>query len=211
MIPKLHYITQGSTPTEQLEHIQKACSSGAALIRLATSGIALKKIQKLAQEARAITSHFQTRLIIEDDFKLTKTLKADGVFFTKNPMISAREHLYSWQTIGMRVTSLQEGEDALKNNIDYLILYPFRISDTEIHASKSLGLKGCSLINEGLETRVPLLVEGTIKLEDVSEILKTGVAGIAVSRAITEDFNAIKAFNELLGASSTLEQRHSFE
>jgi len=34
VIPKLHYISQGSSPEEHLENIQKACSYGAELVQL---------------------------------------------------------------------------------------------------------------------------------------------------------------------------------
>lgn len=34
IIPKLHYISQGNSPKEHLENIQKACSSGAELVQL---------------------------------------------------------------------------------------------------------------------------------------------------------------------------------
>ncbi len=34
MIPKLHYISQGDSPKEHLENIQKACNSGAELVQL---------------------------------------------------------------------------------------------------------------------------------------------------------------------------------
>ena len=33
-IPKLHYISQGSSPKEHLENIQKACNAGAELVQL---------------------------------------------------------------------------------------------------------------------------------------------------------------------------------
>ncbi len=47
--------------------------------------------------------------------------------------------------------------------------------------------------------------------KDVAAILETGISGIAVSTAIAVDFNSIKTFNELLSASSTADQRHTFE
>lgn len=34
MIPKLHYISQGSSPEEHLENMHKACVSGAELVQL---------------------------------------------------------------------------------------------------------------------------------------------------------------------------------
>ena len=56
MIPKLHYISQGATPKEHLENIQKACSAGAELVQLCLENISEKKYLKLAKEAREITS-----------------------------------------------------------------------------------------------------------------------------------------------------------
>ena len=65
-IPKLHYISQGSTPIAHLENIQKACASGAELVQLRLKNVSEKNILKLAKEAREMTSFFQTRLIIND-------------------------------------------------------------------------------------------------------------------------------------------------
>jgi len=51
---------------------------------------------------------------------------------------------------------------------------------------------------------------GGITTADVTDILETGIAGIAISEAITQNFDSIKEFNILLKASATEEQRHSF-
>ena len=75
MIPKLHYISQGNTLKEHLDNIQKACSSGSELVQLRLKNISEKKCLKLATEAREITSHFQTRLIINDYYKIAKAIK----------------------------------------------------------------------------------------------------------------------------------------
>jgi thiamine-phosphate pyrophosphorylase len=97
-INKLHYISQGNTPKEHLENIQKACQSGAELVQLRLKNLSDKKVLKTALEAREITSHFQTRLIINDHYKIAKEIKADGVHLGKAdtcPTI-ARNYLYSW-------------------------------------------------------------------------------------------------------------------
>lgn len=65
IIPKLHYISQGKSPKEHMENIQKACTSGIELVQLQLKDVSDKKMLKLAQEAREITSHFQTRLLID--------------------------------------------------------------------------------------------------------------------------------------------------
>ena len=55
-----------------------------------------------------------------------------------------------------------------------------------------------------------LIIRDNTKINGVY-ILKTGISGIAVSGEITRNFNTISTFNQLLKASSTAEQRYTFE
>ena len=210
-IPKLHYISQGSSPKEQLENIQKACASGAELVQLGLENVSEKKFLKMAKEAREITSHFQTRLIISEHYKIAKEVRADGVYFEKtdtNPTL-ARIHLYTWQMIGGTANTLQDCEALLADEVDYINLGPFK--STKQDPSTLLGINGYSAIVDALNTETPIIGFGGITVEDVKNILKTGITGIGVSEEITRNFDSIKAFNQLLSASSTDELRHTFE
>jgi len=213
IIPKLHYISQGNSPKEHLENIQKACSSGAELVQLHLKNVSEKKLLKLAKEAREITAHFQTRLIINDHYKIAKEIKADGVHLGKTdscPSI-ARKHLYTWQMIGGTANTLQDCETLIVKDVDYISLSPFRLPTTKDNLSVVLGLNGYTAITEALNTETPIIGFGGITTEDVTAILETGVSGIAVSEEITCNFNTIRTFNQLLNASSTEEQRYTFE
>lgn len=213
IIPKLHYISQGNTPKEHLENIQKACSSGAELVQLRLKNISEKKHLKWAQEAREITSHFQTRLIINDDYKIAKTVKADGVHLGSTDVCPtvARTHLYTWQMIGGSAHNLQDCENLISKDVDYISLGPFRFTNTKANIPTILGLNGYTAIMDVLKTETPVLAVGGITTADVKDLLATGISGLAVSEAITRDFNNIKLFHELLNASSTAEKRHAFE
>ncbi len=213
MIPKLHYISQGKSPKEHLENIQNACNSGAELVQLRLKNISDKKFLKLAIEAREITSHFQTRLIINDNYKIAKEVKADGVHLGKTDACpnDVRKLLYSWQIIGGTANTFQDCETLLDKQVNYISLGPFRESATKENTPSALGLKGYAAITDVLMTGTPIIGVGGITTEDVTAILKTGISGIAVSAAITRDFNSIGIFNELLNASSTAEQRYTFE
>lgn len=213
MIPKLHYISQGNSPKEHLENIQKACTSGAELVQLRIKGLHDKKLLKIAIEAREITSHFQTRLIINDNYKIAREVKADGVQIRKTdpcPTV-ARKHLYTWQIIGGTANTLQDCEAFIVKNVDYISLAPFRHSRTKEKSPPVLGLKGYQAILDVLKTKTPILAVGGITPSDVAELLATGISGLAVSEAITRDFNTIRVFNQLLKASSSAEQRYTFE
>ena len=213
MIPKLHYISQGTSVKEQLDNIQKACSSGAELIQLRCKNISEKNYLKLAQEAQDITAHFQTRLVLNDHYKIAKEIKADGVHLGKTdtcPTI-ARKHLYTWQIIGGTANTLEDCEALIVKQVDYISLGPFRFSTTKDNLPPVLGLDGYAAIVDALQTETPILGVGGITTADATDILATGVSGLAISGAITRDFNRVKTFHELLGASSTDEQRHTFK
>ena len=62
-----------------------------------------------------------------------------------------------------------------------------------------------------LNTNTPILGSGGINIQAIKQILETGISGVAVSDEITQDSNAIKAYSQLLNASSTVEQRYTFE
>lgn len=212
IIPKLHYISQGSFPKEHLDNIQKACTSGAELVQLDLKNVSENKFLKVAKEAREITAHFQTRLIISHLYKVAKEVKADGVHLEQTdscPTI-ARKDLYTWQMIGAAANTLQQCETLIAKEVDYISLGPFRLT-TKDNLSTVLGLNGYTAISEALHTETPIIGVGGITTEDVTDILKTGVSGIAVSEEITRNFNTIRTFNQLLSASSTDEKPYTFE
>ncbi len=213
MIPKLHYISQGDSPKQHLDNIQKACTSGAELVQLRLKNISEKKFLKIAKQAREITSHFQTRLIINDNYKVAKEVKADGVHLGKTdscPTI-VRKHLYFWQIIGGTANTLQDCEVLLDKQVNYISLGPFRASSTKENTPPVLGINGYTAITDVLKTGTPIIGVGGIIIEDIPAILKAGISGVAVSEAITKDFNSIKKFNDLLQASSTAEQRYTLD
>jgi len=212
MIPKLHYISQGATPKEHLENIQKACSAGAELVQLCLENISEKKYFKLAKEAREITSYFQTRLIIYNDYKIARAVKADGVHLetADTASMKARIHLYTWQIIGGTANTIQDCKTLINTQVDYITLGPFRAIDTEGKVNTTLGLKGYTAIVEALNTKTPIIGRGSITTKDISEILNTGISGVAVADEITQNFDIVKKFNQLLSASSTEEKRHTF-
>ena len=212
IIPKLHYISQGNSPKEHLENIQKACTSGIELVELHLEDLSEKKLLKLANEAREITAHFQTRLLIKGDYKIAREVKADGIHLEKTDSCPslARKHIYTWQIIGATANTIQDCETLLDKEVDYIRLSPYRTITNEDSLYAVLGLNGYTAVLESLKTETPIIGFGDITTVDVTDILKTGISGIAVSEEITQNFDSIKIFNQLLSASSTEEMRHTF-
>ncbi|MBQ0787846.1 MAG: thiamine phosphate synthase [Oceanihabitans sp.] len=211
-IPKLHYISQGAVPKDHVENIYKACSSGAKLVQLRLKNCEESELLKIAQEARTITTHFQTKLIINDHYKIAKTMQADGVHLGKTDICPtvARQHLDSWQMIGGTANTLQDCENLISKNVDYIGLGPFSHTTTKANLSPILGLKGYTTIIDSLHTKTPIIGIGGVTLKDVKDLLSTGISGIAVSGAITSNFNSITTFHQLLITSVIQEKRHIF-
>lgn len=211
MISKLHYISQENSPKTNLDNIQNACVAGAELVVLNFQNSSEKKYLKIAKQAREITSHYQTRLIINSHFKIAKDLKVDGVHLNSAIQCptAIRKELFSWQWIGATANSLEVCESYINKEVDYIYLSPFRTTkDTQ---SDPLGLNGFTAIIDALQTDTPIIGVGDITTTDIKAILETGISGVGVSEQITNDFNTIKLFHQLLTASSTEEQRHSFQ
>ncbi|KAF9660111.1 thiamine phosphate synthase [Tenacibaculum sp. Mcav3-52] len=208
MISKLHYITQGKTPEEHLENVQRACASGAEWVQLRLKNLDPKTILKTAQKAREITSHFQTRLIINDYYKVAKEIKADGVHLGKTDTcpLKAKEYLGDLYIVGGTANTLEDCKMLLEKKVDYIGLGPYQFTETKKNLSPVLGTTGYQMLLEELKTTTPIIAIGGITIEDVSEVINTGVYGVAVSGAITQNFNSIPTFHKILKAPSTNEQ-----
>ncbi|CAL2085905.1 thiamine phosphate synthase [Tenacibaculum sp. 190524A02b] len=208
MISKLHYITQGETPDIHIENIQKACSAGAEWVQLRLKDVTPKVLLETAKEAREITTHYQTRLIINDHYQVAKEINADGVHLGKTDTcpLKARKHLGKLFTIGGTANTLEDCNILINKKVDYIGLGPYQFTETKKNLSPVLGTNGYKLIIEELKQQIPIVAIGGITLKDVPSIIQTGVHGIAVSGEITKNFNVITAFHQLLKAPSTNEQ-----
>jgi len=209
MINKLHYISQGVTPKEHLDNIQKACASGVELVQLRLKNVDEATVLETARKAKEITGRFQTRLIINDYYKVAAEVKADGVHLGKSDICPriARKELASWQIIGGTANTLEDCQELIDKKVDYIGLGPFRFTNTKDNLGPVLGEKGYLTILEELKTDTPIIAIGGITLNDVLDIMITGVYGIAVSGEITRDFNSISKFKEIINGSPIQEQR----
>lgn len=207
-IPKLQYISQGTTIQEHLENIQKACSAGAELVQLRLKDVSEASFLAAAKEARTITGHFQTRLIINDNYKIAKEVKADGVHLGQSDSdpVEARSHLGDFYIIGGTANTLEECQKLIEKGVDYIGLGPFEFTTTKQNLGPLLGLEGYEAILDELKTETPIFAIGGITLENVSELVRTGIYGIATSTMLTSNFNNVSKLHQLLKGNEYMEE-----
>ena len=213
MVSKLHYITQGNTPEEHLENIQRACASGVEWVQLRLKKVDPKTLLETAKKAREITGHFQTRLIINDHYKVAKEVNADGVHLGASDAcpLKVRAYLGKFYSIGGTANTLEDCKKLLEKKVDYIGLGPFSFTETKKNLSPVLGINGYQTILDELKTETPIIAVGGITLDDTIKIIQTGVYGVAVSGVITNDFTSIPVFHKILNAPSTQEQVYKMD
>jgi thiamine-phosphate pyrophosphorylase len=212
MISKLHYITEGKTPEEHIENIQKACASGVESVQLRLKKVDPKTLLETAKKAREATYHFQTRLIITDHYKVAKEVNADGVYLEESDVcpLKIRAYLGKFYSVGAKANTLDDCKKLLEKKVDYIGLGPFKLTENN-NIGPVLGLAESKEIIEELKTETPTITIGGVTLDDVATIVKAGFYGVAVSRAVTTDFTSIPVFHKILDAPSAQEQVYKFD
>jgi len=200
MINKLHYISQGATPQEHLNNIQNACNAGIELVQLRLKNVEENTVLETAKKAKEITDNFQTKLIINDYYKVAVAVKSAGVHLGKTDAcpLEVRKELESWQIIGGTANTLEDCKNLIKKKVNYIGLGPFQFTKTKKNLSPVLGVEGYRKLLKELKTETPIIAIGGITLNDVSPILETGIYGIAISGVITKDVSSIAKFQEVL-------------
>ncbi|TDU40445.1 thiamine-phosphate pyrophosphorylase [Gelidibacter sediminis] len=205
-LPKLHYISQGNSPEAHLSNIKEACIAGVELVELRLGNLDELTLLHTAEQARAITGMYQTRLVIGDAYSVAKTVKADGVLLSSlevSPLI-VRENLHGWQSIGVVANTLEDCKFLLDTNVDYIRLGPYGIEHQD--GTSAIRLKDYETLLQAIDTETPILTFGNIQLEDVPFLMDIGLYGIAVSDMLTKDFKKVPMLQKLLGGASTQEQ-----
>ena len=212
-ISKLHYITQDIEGVSHSELAQQACKGGVDWVQLRMKNVSDEEWLDEAIKTLIVCRKHHAKLIINDNPELAAEIGADGVHLGKGDMnlSEARKIIGTDMILGATANTFEDIVAASNHEIDYIGLGPFRVNISKTHLSPALGLNGYSAIAEALKTDTPIIGFGGIIIKDVKAILETGIPGIGVSDEITKDFNTIRTFNQLLNASSTDEQRHTFK
>lgn len=202
-IEKLQYITQATNSLSYIDCVREACIEGAKWIQLRIKNKPEEEVLNIAKEARIITRLFDAKLIINDFVEIAQKVEADGVHLGKTDMLpeQAREILGDDLIIGATANTIVDIEFLLQQPIDYIGLGPFKHTNTKENLSPVLGLNGYKEILSKLspqQLQTPIIAIGGITMEDVEPLLFTGVYGIAVSKAITDNFKLIPEFIELI-------------
>jgi len=157
---------------------------GADVIQLRVANKSDKEFLSIATKIKKLTCKSKIPLIINNRLDIALAIDAEGVHLGQDdlPIESARK-IAPQKLIGKSTHSLKEALKATKETADYISIGPIFHSPTKPNLSP-IGLNLISQIKK--KVKIPLIAIGGINLNNIKQVLKAGVEGVAICSAITE-------------------------
>ncbi len=201
---RLQYISHQTERYSYLDGIRMALEGGCRWVQLRMKGVPYpdEDSMEIAFEAKRLCREHDAVFIIDDDVALVKQIHADGVHLGKNdmPISEARSILGQDFIIGGTANTFADVKAHYEAGADYIGCGPFRFTTTKRGLSPVLGLEGYRSIVEQMKAEginLPIVAIGGITEQDVTDIMQTGVSGIAVSGAVLNADNPIEAMRRI--------------
>ena len=199
----LQFITHTSERYSVVEQVKMVLEGGCKWIQLRMKEATDEEVKAVAEELIPLCKEADAILVIDDRVELVKEMEVTGVHLGKKdmPVAEARNLLEGGPIIG--ATANTAGDIfALKGiDVDYVGLGPFRHTTTKENLSPILGLEGYSKIMKEIREAgvlLPVVAIGGITLEDIDDVMATGVNGVAISGAIINAENTVEYTKAIL-------------
>ena len=187
---KLQFITHHNERYSYIDSARMALEGGCRWIQLRMKEAREDILERVAITIQRMCREYGATFIIDDNVALTKRIGADGVHLGKNdmPVAEARKMLGEGYIIGATVNTFDDIVNALHTAPpDYFGCGPFRYTSTKQNLAPILGYDGYRDIIGKMRERnieIPLIAIGGITKDDIPELLRCGVNGIALSGSI---------------------------
>jgi len=185
----IQFITHANERYDYIDGVRMALEGGCQWIQLRMKDASEEEVLKTAKSTRKLCRKYGAVFILDDYVELVERTGADGVHLGKDdmPIDKARRLLGKDKIIGGTANTFEDVKRIYSAGADYIGCGPFRFTTTKKKLSPILGLDGYRRIIEQMNAyriNLPVIAIGGILLPDVSDIMQTGVSGIAVSGAI---------------------------
>ena len=162
-----------------------ALNGGASVIQYRDKINSIGDQLRIAHELRDICEEFNASFIVNDSAGLATASGSHGLHLGQGdlPIYEARRILYSSQFIGTSNVRIDQLEQSVSENADYLVVGAIFDSNLTVHAGLA-GLETLRKANE-LQYQIPILANGGINLENIDSVLEVGADGICVMSAVS--------------------------
>ena len=184
--PSLYLVTDRALSLgRDLEWIvTEAVRGGVTMVQLREKDCSTREFVALGQRLKALLNDFQVPLIINDRIDVALAIQADGLHLgqTDMPYAIARQLLGPDKIIGLSVENFEQIKQANLLDVDYIGISPIFSTPTKTNTATPFGLEGTATAAQ-LSTH-PTVAIGGIHLDNVEQVMATGVDGVAVVSCI---------------------------
>lgn len=204
----LQFITNTDSKVSVTDQVAAALEGGCRWIQLRMKDASDDEIRRVVKDIKPMCDRVEAFLILNDRVELAKELEVTGVHLGKEDMspTEARIKLGAGAVIGVTVNTFDDVLRVAQCDIDYIGIGPFRETTTKKNLAPVLGLDGLREIcrrMEDDEITIARVAVGGITIDDIPEIMRTGVNGVAVSSAIANAPDAVQATRDMLALLQT--------
>ena len=167
-----------------VEVVAAAVSGGVTCVQLREKHCSTREFLEEARRVRELLVGTGVPLIINDRLDVALAVAADGVHLGQNDMhiSDARRLVGERLVIGISAESVADAIRAEAEGADYIGVSPVFTTPTKMDTAPPLGLEGLREIRRAVS--LPLVAIGSIRHDNVAEVLRAGADGLAVVSAI---------------------------
>ncbi|MDO4932741.1 MAG: thiamine phosphate synthase [Prevotellaceae bacterium] len=200
----LQFISHYTDDYSYLDSIRIAIEGGCRWIQLRMKDATADDIRPVAIEAQRLCREAGATFIIDDHVELVRELRANGVHLGKKdmPIAAARELLGPDFIIGGTANTIDDVRMHHAAGASYIGCGPFRFTTTKKGLSPVLGLDGYRAIMQVMQAEgivLPVVAIGGITAEDIPDIMRTGVSGVALSGAVLRATDPVAEMRRVIG------------
>jgi thiamine-phosphate pyrophosphorylase len=186
--------------------VRAAVTGGATMVQLRNKSGNILELLEQAQKLRNVLRPLNVPFIINDRVDVAKEMDADGVHLGQGDMnpAEARKILGTEKIIGITAFTVNHFKAIDPDIIDYAGTGPFYPTKTDKGKPVMGAAKFSALVKI---SPVPVVGIGGVTPDSAPLVIKSGAAGVAMMRAISETYNPEQAARNFASAVSTARQR----
>jgi len=191
----VYFITDSNFGWTHEQLAEMALKAGVRVIQFREKKMSTKQMFEIAKKLRKLTEDYDAILIINDHVDLALAVGADGVHVGQEDLPAEAVKEIFDGIVGVSAHTVEEAKKA-ERYADYLGAGPVFATKTKKDAKEPIGIEGLRKIVQAVD--IPVVAIGSINRDNVLEVLKTGVAGVAVISAIAGAENPEEEAKKLL-------------
>lgn len=200
-LEKVQFITHSNSQIDYFQSAVLALKGGLGFIQLRMKDSNREELISTGKRIKEECDKYNSLFILDDHVELVNEIGANGVHLGREdmPIKKARKILGKDKIIGGTANNFEDIVKHYNDGADYIGLGPLRYTNTKKKLSPILGFEGYREIIEKCKTQgidIPIYAIGGIRIEDIEELKRIGVFGIAISSLILKSEDSETTINE---------------